>query len=335
MELPERFHRDVRVFSGSVHPELAEATAEEMGIELGAVDLHTHANGELYVRYDKNIRKKDVFIIQPHVGSGEFSPNDAIMEHIIMIDAARRASAREITAVAPVMGYMRQDRKATSREPITAARVARMLTEAGAHRLLSLDVHTQQQQGFVNEPYDHLTASLAFEKYMKTVIRLHPDDEYVIVSPDAGRGKASERLADNLDLDDFIMTKSRAKDGKLKKRREITRDVTGQTCVIYDDMIDTAGTLISAAQMLKSRGAKKVIALASHGFFSGPALERLAPDRSLDAIVVTDTAPQTRAIEALGTKLEVISMAPILGDALVRIASGRSLSKLFRNENSI
>src|SRR5689334_5612083 len=253
------------LYSGRTHLALAEDIADHLGIELGDANVVEFAKGELRPRFNESVRGTDVFIVQSHYGCDGRSINDSIMEQLIMIDAAHRASAKRITAVCPFFGYARQDRKATGREPITARLVANMFRAAGAKRMVSVDLHSGQIQGFFDGPVDHLTAMPVLEDY----IRAHSEDP-VMVSPDAGRVKVAERYAQHLDADVAFINKRRPKGvDNVAVAREVIGDVEGRECVIIDDMIDTAGTVASAAEILIDRGATELWAMATHGVLSG------------------------------------------------------------------
>ncbi len=262
------------LYSGRTHPELAQEVAAHLNIALGHDNLVEFSNGEVRCRFGESIRGSDVFVIQSHYGIDERSVNDSIMEHLIMIDAAYRASAKRITAVCPFYGYARQDRKTEGREPITARLVADLFKVAGAKRMISIDLHSGQIQGFFEGPVDHLTAMPVLEQYLRTHAK-----SPVIVSPDAGRIKVAERMAQHLDdcgADLAFIYKRRPKGtANVAEATEVMGDVAGRLCVITDDMIDTAGTICAAAELLVERGASEVWAMATHGVLSGPAIDRL------------------------------------------------------------
>src|SRR4051795_12440996 len=290
--------------AGRGHPELSTEVAEHLQVPLGDCMLSTFANGEIYCRYGENIRSADVFVFQTH-GS---SINDSLVEQLIMIDAAKRASAKRITAVCPFYGYARQDKKTEGREPITARLVADMLTAAGADRVVAVDLHTGQIQGFFNMPVDHLTALPVLSSYLLDTIEGQP----VVVSPDAGRVKLAQRLANHLNADLAIIDKRRPRHN-VSVASVIVGDVVGRPCVLIDDMIDTAGTITSAAELLVDRGASVVYVAATHGVLSGPAIDRLknAPIRE---VILTNTLPIEDGKQF--PELKVLSIAPIIADAL-------------------
>ncbi|MEG0323534.1 MAG: ribose-phosphate pyrophosphokinase, partial [Raoultibacter sp.] len=276
--------KSMAVFSGSVNPELANQIAESLGITLGKVRLEKFANGEIYARYLESVRGADVFIVQSV--AGEFV-NDALMELLIMTDAAKRASARTVTAVVSHYGYSRQDRKAAAREPITAKLVANLMTTAGVDRTIAIDLHQGQIQGFFDTPVNHLTALPILADYFKA--KNLDMDRLCIVSPDVGRAKAAKKLSDIMEADLAIMHKGRPG----HNQAEITAligDVRDKICIINDDMIDTGGTLVAAVSTLKAKGADTVYVCATHPIFSGPAYDRLE-NAEIEEVVVCNTIP--------------------------------------------
>ncbi|MCB0955299.1 MAG: ribose-phosphate diphosphokinase [Ilumatobacteraceae bacterium] len=317
------------LYSGRTHPALAEEVAGHLGIELGNPNIVQFANGEVRVRFAESIRGNDVFIMQTHCGFGGRSINDSIMEQLIMIDAAYRASAKRITAVCPFYGYARQDRKAEGREPITARMVADLFKSAGAKRMISIDLHSGQIQGFFDGPVDHLTAMPVLENY----VREHAV-EPVIVAPDAGRIKVAERMAQHLtdkgsDLA-FIYKRRPKGTANVAEAKEVMGDVDGRLCILTDDMIDSGGTIVSAADVLMARGAKEVWAMATHAVLSGPAIERLEKS-VITRVVLTNTLPL--APEQQIAKIEVLSIAPLIADALNAVFDDASVSEIFGGEN--
>lgn len=312
--------KSLALFSGSVNPELAEKIANELGVSLGNVKLETFANGEIYARYLESVRGADVFLIQSVAGN---HINDALMELLIMADAAKRASARTITAVVTHYGYARQDRKAAAREPITAKLVANLLTTAGFTRVMSIDLHQGQIQGFFDMPVDHLTALPILADYFKA--KNLDKDKLCVVSPDVGRAKAAKKLSDMLEADLAIMHKGRPGHNKA----EITAligDVAGKICVLNDDMIDTGGSVVAAVETLKNKGAEKIYVCCTHPVFSGPGLERMA-NLDVEEVVVCDTIPVP--LEYQTGKIKVISVAPLFARAIANVYSNRSVSDLF------
>jgi len=315
--------------AGRGHKELSLELARHLQVPLGELVLSTFANGEIYCRFGESIRGGDVFIFQTHC-----EPiNDRLVEQLLMIDAAKRASAKRITAVCPFYGYARQDRKAEGREPISARLVADMLSVAGADRVVTVDLHTGQIQGFFDYPVDHLTAVPVIAEYLGSVLV----GEVTIVSPDAGGGKLARRYASwleehtVLDPELAFIDKRRPKGThNVAEATEVVGEVAERTCVIVDDMIDTAGTVVSAANLLRKRGAASVVIAATHGLLSGPAIDRLknAPVRE---VVVTDTLPVAQ--EKRFDSLRVLSIAPLLGEAIDAVFEDGSVSELFGGDN--
>jgi len=314
----------LQLFAGRSHPRLAHDIAAHLGVELGEANLSQFANGEIHCRFGESIRGSDAFIIQTHCGP----VNDSIMEQLIMIDAAKRASAKRITAVCPFYGYSRQDRKAAGREPITAKLVANMLMRAGVDRVVSVDLHSGQIQGFFDVPVDHLTAMPVLADYVTANL----GDDVVIVSPDAGRVKTAERFAQHVHTEDLAMVHKRRIRGAANQVQalQVVGDVAGRVCVLVDDMIDTAGTICAAADLLVAHGAAEVYAIATHGVLSDPALDRLK-NSQLTKVVITDTLPldDDRRID----KIEVLSVAGIIADALDAVFEDTSVSEIFGGEN--
>ncbi|MBK6668722.1 MAG: ribose-phosphate diphosphokinase [Actinobacteria bacterium] len=316
----------LHIVAGRNNRELAEEVAARLGEQLGHVALAAFANGELHCRYGESIRGADVFIFQGHCSTPEMSINDALMEQLIMVDAARRASAKRITVVAPFYGYGRQDRKAEGREPITAKLVANMFKTAGAKRLVSVDLHSGQIQGFFDGPVDHLTAMPVLVEWMGTL-----GGDLVVVSPDAGRVKVAERYANQLHADLAIVHKRRIRGVKnAVEAKDVVGEVEGRVCVLIDDMIDTGGTLVAAAEQLAERGARAVYAAATHGVLSGPAIERINAS-VLEKVVITNTLPLP--IEKQSPKIEVLSAAGIIADAIDAVFEDTSVSEIFDGQN--
>ncbi|MGH8990512.1 MAG: ribose-phosphate diphosphokinase [Acidimicrobiia bacterium] len=316
--------KKLMLFSGRANVPLAEEIAENLGVPLGDVELSTFANGEIYCRYLESIRGADVFIVQSHCDP----INERIMEQLIMIDAAKRASAKRITAVCPFYGYARQDKKTEGREPITARLLADMLTtSAGADRVVAMDLHTGQIQGFFDTPVDHLTALPVLSSYLSETVEGDP----VVVSPDAGRVKLAQRLAHHLDTDIAIIDKRRPRGThNVAQASEIVGQITGRPCILIDDMIDTAGTVTSAAELLVEKGAAGVYVAATHGVLSGPAVDRLknAPIRE---VILTNTLPIEDGKRF--PELRVLSIAPIIADALDAVFEDTSVSQIFQGDN--
>src|SRR5882762_6147344 len=269
MEIVTRKH--LYLVSGRLSRPLAEEIAHELDVRLGEPNLAEFANGEINCRFSESVRGTDVFIVQTHAAAEGRSINDAIWEQLIMVDAAKRASAKRITVICPFYGYARQDRKASGREPITARLLADMFEAAGAKRMISVDLHSGQIQGFFNGPVDHL---IAMPVILDTLAEY--GDDIVMVSPDTGRVKVAEKYAQALHCDLAFVYKARRKDLKnVVEAKEVIGDVEGRTCVLIDDMIDTGGTIVAAAELLAERGAERVIAACTHGVFSGPAIDRI------------------------------------------------------------
>lgn len=314
--------RQIQLISGRAHPHIAQAIAKELGVELCPVELSNFANGEIHARILRSVRDDDVFILQSHCGN----VNDAIMELAVMIDSAKRASAASITAVCPFFAYARQDRKANGREPISARLIVDILVRAGADRIMSMDLHTGQIQGFMDGPFDHLIARPLFIDYLRKHFTPH---NLVIVSPDAGRVKSAERYANALGCDMAIVHKHRSTTKHHHvEARHIIGDVQDKVCIIADDMIDTAGTLCAAAELIASHGAAKVYGLATHGLFSDPARERIEKS-AFTQIITTDTLPQGTGFK----RLVVLPIAPTFAAAIKAVYTGDSLSALFDGDN--
>ncbi len=324
MELVSK--KKLHLLSGRAHLPLAQEIAEILGEPLGETNLAEFANGEIHTKLGQNVRGADVFIIQSHSSVEGLSINDAIMEQLIMIDAARRASAKRIIAVCPFYGYARQDRKAEGREPITAKLVADMLATAGADRIVSIDLHSGQIQGFFDGPVDHLQARPVLIEAMRDL-----GDDLVIVSPDAGRVKVAEQYANELHADLAIVHKRRVKGAKnVVEARDVVGEVEGRCCVLIDDMIDTAGTMCAAAEQLMEHGASEVHAACTHPVLSGPAVDRIK-NSPIGRLIATNTLPLPP--EKQFDKLEVHSIAPILAKAIDAVFEDTSVSELFGGRN--
>jgi len=316
------------LFSGRANPDLTSAIGKELGVAPGAVTLKTFSAGEVYCRYDESIRDADVFIVQPICNNPvtEVTANDALVELLLMIDAAVGASAKRVIAVIPWFGYSRQDKKSALREPISARLVAHVLETAGADRVLTVDLHAGQVQGFFTKPVDHLTALFVLAKYFAD-LKL---DDLVIVSPDVGRVKLNHKFAEEVGADLALMTKERPAH-QVAEIGYVIGDVKGKTAVIVDDIIDSAGTLRAAAQTVLDEGAARVYAAATHGLFSGNAYENLAAV-PFEQIVVTDTVP---LLPGAPDKVVRLSLAGVLADSIRQIATGGSLSRGMSGENQL
>ena len=312
---------NLRIFTGNSNPELARRIADGLKVRLGRVDVTKFSDGEICVKINESARGLDVFLVQPTC-----SPvNDSIMELLIMIDAFRRASARRITVVLPYYGYARQDKKIKPREPVTARLVANLITNAGANRVLCVDLHAGQIQGFFDIPTDHLYAGpLIAEHLLQRGIH---DGGTVVVSPDVGGVARARALAEHLGTPIAIIAKRRPEPNQVEIM-EIIGDVEGKVCVMIDDMIDTGGSIVVGAQALVDRGAKEVHACVTHGVLSGNAIERVE-NSVLRSLLVTDTVPLP--VSPRHTKIEVISVAPLLADAILRIHEDASVSELFEH----
>jgi ribose-phosphate pyrophosphokinase len=313
------------LFSGSANLPLAEEVVRLLGIPLGGVERSRFANGEIYIRFDESVRGADCFVLQSHSKPVNFH----IMEQLIMLDALQRASAKRITAVVPFYGYARQDKKHLAREPITARLMADLLVAAGADRIVSMDLHSAQIQGFTAKPFDHLTALPVFYQYLHDTV----GKSMVIVSPDTGRVRLASRFARHLDAGvAFVHKRRRAEVHNESAALQVVGDVEGLHAVIIDDMIDTGGTVVAAAELLAEAGALSVRAMATHGVLSPPAAERFEAS-ALEEVVITNTLPVPEDAAAL-TKLKVLSVGPILADALRAIFTDESVSALFMGENA-
>jgi ribose-phosphate pyrophosphokinase len=314
------------LFSGTAHPDLAQEIATHLGVELCPAKISRFASGEIYFRSEESARGADVFVMQTHADP----VNEAIVEQLIMLNALKLASAKRITAVIPYYGYSRQDKKALAREPISARLVADCLTAAGADRVVSVDLHSGQIQGFFDFPFDHLTALPMLSDYLRDDIGLQGGD-LAVVAPDAGRTRVAERLREHLDAEMAYIYKRRS-------RREAHRidemvvegDVEGRACILIDDMIDTAGTMVQGAKALSAKGAGEIYAAATHPVLSGKAVQRLE-EGPIKEVVVTNTLPipEEKRIE----KMTILSIAQVVASALRAVFEDESVSEIFRGEN--
>jgi ribose-phosphate pyrophosphokinase len=305
------------VFSGTSNPELSEDVAKHLGVELGNVKIRKFANGEIYIRFLESVRGCEVFLIQ----SVTAPVNDSLMELLIMVDAAKRASARSITAVIPHYGYARQDKKSAAREPITAKLVADLLTTAGVDRVIAMDLHQGQIQGFFDQPVNHLTALPILADYFESLNL----ENCCVVSPDVGRAKACKKLSDMLGASLAIMHKGRP-DHNVAEITHVIGDVAGKVCIVADDMIDTAGSITEGAKALVNAGATAVYVTATHGIFSPPAYERIEAAPIIEVVVV-NTVPVPD--ERRHGKIRVLSVAPLLAHAVQNVFNDESVSELF------
>ncbi|GGG05163.1 ribose-phosphate diphosphokinase [Paenibacillus abyssi] len=313
------FSDKLRIFSGSSNPMLAERISAELGLTLGKINISRFKSGEIYVHYEETIRNCDVFIVQ----SLSHPINEHLVELMVMIDAAKRASARTVNILMPYYGYARQERKAAPREPISAKMVADVLTTVGAHRVITIDLHAPAIQGFFNIPVDHLTALDLISDYLKAKDIQNP----IVVSPDAGRASTAEKLANNLDSPFAIMIKKRPAHNE-SVITHVIGDVEGATAIIIEDLIDTGTTIVNVVESLKERGAADIYVCATHPLFSGPALQRLDHPH-IKEVIITDSIALP---ESHPERFKVISVAPMLAEATRIIIEGGSISTLFKHK---
>ena len=309
------------LFSGRAHPELAEHVAKELDVTVTPQSAYSFANGEIFCRFEESVRGSDAFVIQAHSAP----INDAIMEQLIMVDALKRGSAKRITAVMPFWGYARQDKKHRGREPISARLVADMFKTAGADRILTVDLHTSQIQGFFDGPVDHLFALPVLAQHIKST---RPGEDFAVVSPDSGRVRLAERWADTLGgtpLAFIHKTRDPLKPNEAVANR-VVGDIEGRCCVVIDDMIDTGGTVAKAVEVLLAEGATKVVVAATHGVLSGPATERLA-NCGADEVIFTDSLPIPA--EKRFDRMTVLPIAPLLAEAIHQVFEDGSVTSLF------
>ena len=317
---------DFLVFTGNANPTLAAEIASSLGISLGAADVGRFSDGEVTVEIKQNVRARDVFVVQSTCAP----TNDNLMELLVMVDALKRASAERINAVIPYFGYARQDRRPRStRVPISAKVVANMLQAVGVNSVLTMDLHADQIQGFFDIPVDNIYAS----PVLLGDLRQQNYDDLLVVSPDVGGVVRARALAKQLDCDLAIIDKRRPKANE-SEVMHVIGDIEGRNCVVMDDMIDTAGTLVKAAEVLKQRGAKKVYAYCTHPIFSGPAIERIAKGSALDEVVVTNTIPLSAAATQC-PKIRQLSVAPLIAQTIQRIARGESVMRLFQEQENL
>jgi ribose-phosphate pyrophosphokinase len=326
--LPIDYNKRLMLFSGRANPQLAVDIADKLGVDLGPVTVKTFSNGEVYCKYEESIRGADVFIVQPTCGNPYtgITANDALMELLLMIDAAVGASAHRVIAVTPWFGYSRQDKKSSPREPISARLVARMLEAAGADRVLTMDLHAGQIQGFFQKPVDHMTALFILTQYFADLGL----SDLVVVAPDAGRVKLNKKFASKIGAELAILDKERPAQ-QVAEIGYVIGDVKGKTAVIVDDMIDTAGTLCAAAKTVLEEGATRVYAAATHAILSGDAFANLAAS-SFEEIVVTDTVA---IAPGRPDNVRVLPCAELLTDSIRRIFVDDSVSEVFGGENQL
>jgi len=311
---------NLKIFSGSSNPALAGDVCKYLEIPMGGAKIERFPDGEKTVRVEDDVRGRDCFVVQSTCNPVD----DHLVELLIFLDCLRRASASRVTAVIPYFGYARQDRKDEGRVPITAKLVANMITTAGASRVLAIDLHAHQLQGFFDIPVDHLTGELVLTKYFRDL----KIEKLTVVSPDVGNMKTASRYASHLGGDLAIVHKKRVS-GRVVEAQEIIGEVRGRNILMCDDIIATAGTVCGAAALVKERGAEKIYVGATHGVFAAQALERLS-DAPIDQVVVTDTIPQDKTTKKAGY-IKVLSVAAMLGEAIKRIHRNESVSNLFNN----
>jgi ribose-phosphate pyrophosphokinase len=318
-------HSDFMVFTGNANPKLASEVAEHLGIQLGQADIGRFSDGEVTVEIKQNVRARDVYVVQPTCAP----TNENLMELLLMVDALKRASADRITAIIPYFGYARQDRRPrSSRVPISAKVVANLLQTVGVSHVLTMDLHADQIQGFFDISVDNIYAS----PVLLADLRTKNYQDLIVVSPDVGGVVRARALAKQLDCDLAIIDKRRPK-ANVSEVMHVIGEIEGRNCVIMDDMIDTAGTLVKAAEVLKERGAKKVYAYCTHPIFSGPAIERIANGDALDEVVVTNTIALSASAESC-KKIRQVSVAPLMAQTIQRMAKGESVMSLFSEQNN-
>jgi len=317
--------RELKVFSGSAHPEFTRSICENLGVGVATANIFRFSDGEIGLSVEESVRGADVYVVQP-----TYEPvNENLMELLIMIDAMRRASAYRVNVVTPYFGYARQDRKSKARDPITAKLVANLIEKAGADRVLAADLHAGQLQGFFDIPVDHLTGIPLLAAYFRDVLKKELEKgDLVVIPPDIGAVTRARRFAVPLNADLAIVDKRRSHEvANFSEVMEVIGDVSGKTAVLVDDIIDTAGTMVQAAEAVLGRGAKKVYACATHGVLSGPAIDRISRS-PIHQVVLTNTIPLPE--EKRIDNITVLSIAPLFAEAISRIHSDHSVSILFR-----
>jgi ribose-phosphate pyrophosphokinase len=320
--------KKMMLFSGTTHPALAAEIAGHLGIQLSPCRISRFASGEIYFRSEESVRGADVFVIQTHAEP----VNESIMEQLVMLDAMKRASAKRTTAVIPYYGYSRQDKKGLAREPISAKLVADLVTVAGAQRVVSVDLHSGQTQGYFDFPFDHLTALPILSDFLSGELGLH-DEDVVVVAPDAGRIRTAERLREHLHADLAFLYKRRSRREAHKiEEMAVVGEVDGRPCIVIDDMIDTGGTVAKGAEALAQQGAGPIYAAATHGVLSGKAVQ-LLEEAPISGVVLTNTVPIPE--EKQFAKLRVLSIAPLIASALRAVFEDTSVSEIFRGENQL
>ncbi|HEY6679063.1 MAG TPA: ribose-phosphate diphosphokinase [Actinomycetota bacterium] len=320
--------KKMMLFSGTTHPALAAEIAGHLGIQLSPCRISRFASGEIYFRSEESVRGADVFVIQTHAEP----VNESIMEQLVMLDAMKRASAKRTTAVIPYYGYSRQDKKGLAREPISAKLVADLVTVAGAQRVVSVDLHSGQTQGYFDFPFDHLTALPILSDFLSGELGLH-DEDVVVVAPDAGRIRTAERLREHLHADLAFLYKRRSRREAHKiEEMAVVGEVDGRPCIVVDDMIDTGGTVAKGAEALAQQGAGPIYAAATHGVLSGKAVQ-LLEEAPISGVVLTNTVPIPE--EKQFAKLRVLSIAPLIASALRAVFEDTSVSEIFRGENQL
>ncbi len=312
---------DMKIFGGTANPDLCSRISEELGVSLGGVEIKRFPEGEIFVKYNHNIRGDDVFLIQPTCAP----PNETLMELLIMIDAARRASPWRVTAVMPFYGYARQDRKDRPRVPISAKLVANLLVTAGADRILTMDLHAGQIAGYFDIPVDHLYARPVMGRYLQKIL----DTQTVVVAPDVGGVKMAQAYANTLNCGFAVVAKRRV-DADNVEASHLVGDVEGRDCVIVDDVSTTCGTLVRAAEQIKKHGGERIFAVVSHCCLTSEGYRKLA-DSPITELLTTDSVPVEPHND--GDKVRVLSVAELLSDAIRRIHEARSVSCLFRMED--